>query len=87
MSDDTAKDFIEKLIIIGRFPRDRVKDLIDTLIRKQHSIKSPSAWLMTSMRKEQPCRFFAVAGVCRDGANCKFKHTQDIPDWYDPMAF
>ena len=85
MADDVAKDFVEKLIMIGRFPKAVVKDLIDCLVRKQHQIKCPAAWLMVSMRKEQPCRFFAESGgrECRDGANCKFKHTLDVPVGYD----
>ena len=85
MSDDIAKDFVEKLIMIGRFPKSTVKDLIDTLVRKQHSIKCPAAWLMTSMRKEQPCRYFVESGgtACRDGDNCKFKHTLNVPQGYN----
>ena len=87
MDDEHAKDFVEKLIIIGRFPRGKVKDLIDTLIRMQHKIKSPAAWLMTSMRKEQPCRFFVLTGVCQAGMNCKYKHTRDVPEGWDGANF
>jgi hypothetical protein len=87
MDDEHAKDFVEKLIMIGRFPRGKVKDLIDTLIRMQHKIKSPTAWLMTSMRKEQPCRFFVLSGVCQAGMNCKYKHTRDVPEGWDGANF
>ena len=47
---------------------------MDTLVRKQHTIKNPSAWLMTSMRSKQPCQHYARSGICLHGDNCKYMH-------------
>ena len=76
MDDELAKDFVEKLIILSKFPKDIIKDLLDTVIRKRASIKNPSAWLVVSMKKEQPCNVYSMTGFCQHGDRCRFKHVE-----------
>ena len=76
MDDELAKDFVEKLIILSKFPKDIIKDLLDTVIRKRASIKNPSAWLVGSMKKEQPCTGYSMTGFCQHGDRCRFKHVE-----------
>ena len=76
MDDELAKDFVEKLIILSKFPKDIIKDLLDTVIRKRASIKNPSAWLVVSMKKEQPCNVYSMTGSCQHGDRCRFKHVE-----------
>ena len=76
MDDELAKDFVEKLIILSKFPKDIIKDLLDTVIRKRASIKNPSAWLVVSMKKEQPCNVYSMMGFCQHGDRCRFKHVE-----------
>ena len=76
MDDELAKDFVEKLIILSKFPKDIIKDLLDTVIRKRASIRNPSAWLVVSMKKEQPCNVYSMTGFCQHGDRCRFKHVE-----------
>ena len=66
---------VEKHYIV-EVSADIIKDLLDTVIRKRASIKNPSAWLVVSMKKEQPCNVYSMTGCCQHGDRCRFKHVE-----------
>ena len=74
MDDELARDFIEKLMLLSKFPKPTIRDLLNTVIRKRASIKNPSAWLMVSMKKEKPCFIYTSTGMCQHGDKCRYKH-------------